>query len=115
MTRPKTKILVDGGDPHETQMVKELIGFVDGQTTNPSLIAKNPDIIRLVEAGHRLTEEQEADEYRALDLEQPWGAFHLDHELTTKGIEKFVADYRATLYSHAPLDDFRNRTPETAR
>ena len=66
VTRPQTKILVDGGDPRETQMVKELIGFVDGQTTNPSLIAKNPEIIRLVQAGHKLTEEQEADEYRKI-------------------------------------------------
>jgi transaldolase len=66
VTRPKTKILVDGGDPRETQTVKELIGFVDGQTTNPSLIAKNPDIIRLVRAGHKLTEEQETDEYRKI-------------------------------------------------
>jgi transaldolase len=66
VTRPKTKILVDGGDPRETQTVKELIGSVDGQTTNPSLIAKNPDIIRLVRAGHKLTEEQEADEYRKI-------------------------------------------------
>jgi transaldolase len=38
--RPKTKILVDGGDPEETLRIKRLIGFVDGQTTNPSLIAK---------------------------------------------------------------------------
>jgi transaldolase len=66
LTRPKTKILVDGGDPRETQTVKELLGFVDGQTTNPSLIAKNPDIIRLVKAGHKLTEEQEAGEYRKI-------------------------------------------------
>src|SRR6478736_3820176 len=33
--KPKTKILVDGGDPEETLRVKELIGFVDGHTTNP--------------------------------------------------------------------------------
>jgi transaldolase len=64
--RPKTRILVDGGDPHETNAVKQLLGFVDGQTTNPSLIAKNPDIIRLVRTGHRLTEEQEAHEYRKI-------------------------------------------------
>src|SRR5436189_296124 len=38
MTRPKTKILVDGGDPQETREVKELLGFVDGQNTNPSWI-----------------------------------------------------------------------------
>ena len=42
--KPKTKILVDGGDPEETLRVKELIAFVDGQTTNPSLIVKNPEI-----------------------------------------------------------------------
>jgi len=38
--RPKTRILVDGGDPEETSRIKNLIGYVDGQTTNPSLIAK---------------------------------------------------------------------------
>jgi len=36
MTRPKTKILVDGGDPQEPRRVKECLGFVDGQTTTPS-------------------------------------------------------------------------------
>src|SRR5215468_9727658 len=43
-SKPKTKILVDGGDPDETLRVKKLLGFVDGQTTNPSLIAytQNP-------------------------------------------------------------------------
>ena len=34
--KPKTKILVDGGEPDETLRGKKLIGFVDGQTTNPS-------------------------------------------------------------------------------
>jgi len=42
--KPKTKILVDGGNPDETLRVKQLLGFVDGQTTNPSLIAKNAEI-----------------------------------------------------------------------
>ena len=36
-------------------------------------------------------------QYEELDLEQPWEAFDIQHELTRKGIEKFVADYRATL------------------
>jgi hypothetical protein len=53
MTRPKTKILVDGGDPQDTRQVKELLAFVDGQTTNPSLIAKNPHIKELIASGHR--------------------------------------------------------------
>ena len=37
--RLTTKILVDGGDPEETRRMKSLLGFVDGQTTNPSLMA----------------------------------------------------------------------------
>jgi transaldolase len=44
--RPHSKILVDGGDPQETARIQQLIGFVDGQTTNPSLIAKNPEVMR---------------------------------------------------------------------
>ena len=64
--RPKTKILVDGGDPNETLRVKNLIGFVDGQTTNPSLIAKNPEIQRLIASGHTLSPEEEKDEYKKI-------------------------------------------------
>ena len=64
--RLKTRILVDGGDPEETRRIKDLLGFVDGQTTNPSLIAKNPEIRQLVASGHRLTPEQEAEEYREI-------------------------------------------------
>src|SRR5438094_8934256 len=52
--KPKTKILVDGGDPSETLRIKSLLGFVDGQTTNPSLIAKNPEIQQLIASGHTL-------------------------------------------------------------
>jgi transaldolase len=64
--KPKTKILVDGGDPEETVRVKELIGFVDGQTTNPSLIAKNPEIRKRIASGHTLSPQEEKDEYRKI-------------------------------------------------
>lgn len=64
--RPKTKILVDGGDPEETVRIKRLIGFVDGQTTNPSLIAKNPEIQQLIASGHRLSPQEEKDEYKRI-------------------------------------------------
>jgi transaldolase len=66
MIRPKTKILVDGGDPDETRHVKELLGFVDGQTTNPSLIAKNPHIKELIASGHKLSSSEEMDEYKKI-------------------------------------------------
>jgi transaldolase len=64
--KPKTKLLVDGGDPNETLRVKDLIGFVDGQTTNPSLIAKNPEIQQLIASGHTLTPEEEKNEYKKI-------------------------------------------------
>ena len=64
--KPKTKILVDGGDPNETLRVKNLIGFVDGQTTNPSLIAKNPEIEQLIASGHTLSPEEEKNEYKKI-------------------------------------------------
>jgi transaldolase len=57
---------VDGGDPRETLHVKELLGFVDGQTTNPSLIANNPHIKELVASGHKLSDREEMDEYRRI-------------------------------------------------
>ena len=57
---------MDGGDPQETRQVKELLGFVDGQTTNPSLIAKNPHIRELVASGHKLSSRDEMDEYKKI-------------------------------------------------
>ena len=66
MQRPTTKILVDGGDPEETRRVKDLLGFVDGQTTNPSLIAKNPHIRQLIASGHKLSKSEEMTEYKRI-------------------------------------------------
>ena len=64
--KPKSKILVDGGDPAETARVKNLLGFVDGQTTNPSLIAKNPEIQQRIASGHTLSSDEEKGEYRKI-------------------------------------------------
>jgi transaldolase len=55
-----------GGDPQETQRVKELLSFIDGQTTNPSLIAKNPHIRELIASGRKLSSKQEMDEYKKI-------------------------------------------------
>jgi len=64
--KPKTKILVDGGDPSETLRIKGLLGFVDGQTTNPTLVAKNPDVHKLIASGHRLSSEEEKQQYKKI-------------------------------------------------
>jgi transaldolase len=64
--KPKTKILVDGGDPAETEKIKSLLGFVDGQTTNPTLIAKNPEVQRRIASGHKMTVEEQHEEYKSI-------------------------------------------------
>ena len=64
--KPKSRILVDGGDPDETLRVKKLLGFVDGQTTNPSLIAKNPEIQQRIASGDTLSAQEEKEEYRKI-------------------------------------------------
>ncbi|PYX98325.1 MAG: transaldolase [Acidobacteria bacterium] len=64
--KPGTKILVDGGDPDQTLQIKKLIGFVDGQTTNPSLIAKNPEVQQLLASGHRLNTEEQKGAYKKI-------------------------------------------------
>jgi transaldolase len=35
--------------------------------------------------------------YEKLNLEQPWEQFNIEHDLTRKGIQKFVSDYKSTL------------------
>ena len=37
--------------------------------------------------------------FEELNLERPWETFDVRHELTSKGIDKFVNDYRKTLAS----------------
>ena len=66
MNRPKTRILVDGGDPEETLRVKNLVGFVDGQTTNPTLIAKNPEVRTMISSGRKFSSQEELQEYKKI-------------------------------------------------
>lgn len=54
----KSKIFLDGGDPEETKEMLNLLGFVDGQTTNPSLIAKNPEAKNRIDRGDKFSNEE---------------------------------------------------------
>lgn len=59
--RPKnlhTKIFLDGGDPQETREIIALLGFLDGQTTNPTLIAKNPEAQARLTRGEKFSQEE---------------------------------------------------------
>ena len=64
--KSNTKILVDGGDPQETLRLKGLVGFVDGQTTNPTLIAKNPEVRQLIASGHKFSSQEQLTEYKKI-------------------------------------------------
>lgn len=69
MNRPKnltTKLFLDGGDPNESKQVIEMIGFLDGQTTNPTLISKNPDAQKRLAAGNKFTKEEIYDFYKSV-------------------------------------------------
>ena len=54
----KTKIFLDGGDPVETRDTIDLLGFLDGQTTNPTLIARNPEAKSRMERGDKFSDEE---------------------------------------------------------
>lgn len=73
----ETKIFIDSGDPKETVASVSLLrdhGFAppDGQTTNPSLVAKNPDIAHRISVGEKLTKLELLAAYRRIveDLSQ---------------------------------------------
>src|SRR3989344_6031467 len=87
-----TKIFLDGGDPKETEEIKTLLGFLDGQTTNPSLVVKNPEISTKVEQGQKFTSEELLDAYKEiitkLSETLPEGSISIevysDHETTAE-------------------------------
>ena len=54
----KTRIFLDGGNPEDARSVLKQIGFLDGQTTNPTLIAKNPEARKRLEQGDKFNKEE---------------------------------------------------------
>ncbi|MFZ0664075.1 MAG: transaldolase family protein [Acidobacteriaceae bacterium] len=61
-----TRILLDSGNPEETRKIKSLLGFVDGQTTNPSLIARSTRIQKRIASGGKFTLKEYEEEYQAI-------------------------------------------------
>lgn len=60
-----SKIFIDGGEPHETEEAKKLLGYLDGQTTNPTLIAKNLKELVSRRSG-QITQEEALNEYKKI-------------------------------------------------
>lgn len=63
-TNLKTKIFLDSGDPQETKKAASFLGFLDGQTTNPTLIAKNPQVKKRLADGRKFSENEVFDFYK---------------------------------------------------
>jgi transaldolase len=62
----KTKVFLDSGDPKETKDIFSLLGFLDGQTTNPSLIAKNPQAQNRLVGNKKFSHEEVYDFYQSV-------------------------------------------------
>lgn len=62
----KTLIYLDGGNPDETRKIKDILGFLDGQTTNPSFVSKNPKARERLDQGKRFNTQELLDFYKAL-------------------------------------------------
>ncbi|OGZ58393.1 MAG: transaldolase [Candidatus Spechtbacteria bacterium RIFCSPHIGHO2_02_FULL_43_15b] len=62
----KTKIFLDSGDPQETREAISILGFLDGQTTNPSLISKNPAAKDALQEGKKFSLEKLYRLYREI-------------------------------------------------
>jgi transaldolase len=60
----KTRIFLDGGDPEETKSIIAALGFLDGQTTNPTLISKNPEAKKRIDQGRKFSEAEILGFYR---------------------------------------------------
>ena len=60
----RSKIFLDGGDPNETKQVIKLLGFLDGQTTNPTLISKNPKAAERLVKGEKFSKEEIFEFYK---------------------------------------------------
>lgn len=65
----KTKIFLDSGDQQETKSVLQLLGFLDGQTTNPSLVAKNPEAQKRLQEGKKFVAEEIFSFYKNVIVE----------------------------------------------
>jgi len=66
MPQGQTRIFLDGGDPEETRVIKDILGFIDGQTTNPALMALNPEARARMERGEKFTREELLAFYRGV-------------------------------------------------
>ena len=102
----KTRIFLDGGDPGETKDIIKRIGFIDGQTTNPSLIAKNPSAKKRMERGEKFTKTEILHFYRGVVEELssliPWGSVSVEVYADASTPAQDMIDQAGEMFSWIP-------------
>lgn len=83
------KIFLDSGNPEDTAKAKSLLGFLDGQTTNPSLVLKHPEAQKYVAEGKKFTQDELLDFYKQIIVE-------LDKQLAGPISVETYADWHTT-------------------
>jgi transaldolase len=64
-----TKIFLDSGDPAETKQIIDILGFLDGQTTNPTLVSKNPYAQERLKSDQKFSKTEIFDFYKQVIAE----------------------------------------------
>jgi len=67
--KSKTRIFLDSGDPFETKEIIQSLGSLAGQTTNPTLVSRNPYAQKRFAAGEKFTAEEIFDFYKKIVTE----------------------------------------------
>ena len=61
-----TKIFLDSGNPEDTKEIIGLKKIIDGQTTNPSLVARHPVVAACLDEGKKCSEEMILGYYKEI-------------------------------------------------
>ena len=102
----KSKIFLDGGDPKETKEILSLLGTLDGQTTNPTLIAKNPEAQQRLAEGKKFTNAEILDFYRGVVTELsaliPQGSISIEVYADAKTLASHMLSQAKEMYQWIP-------------
>lgn len=102
-----TKIFLDGGNADETKKIIDKLGFLDGQTTNPTyFIKKNPKVLEIVRRGEKLKQAELLELYKRLAQELsallPKGSISLEVYVDKKATKQEIINQAREMYGWIP-------------
>ena len=109
----KAKIFLDGCDPSQTKKTLDALGFLDGQTTNPSSLSKNPSVQERITNGGKLTRDELLDLYESEVREISKLAPDVSVEVYADRNTKFEFMVKQALEMYEWADNLRIKLPIT--